>query len=105
MKTRTLSKRQGFLLQKFRNGIIESDAKYGACYRKKQIRNKILCVDFQHTPIYIMNAHTHMRAHASDIGTRIYFGFPFASKQWTFKTKRLIFPHMKKFLKFLQKLA
>ena len=52
-----------------------------------------------------MNAHTHMRAHASDIGARIYFGFPFASKQWTFKTKRLIFPHMKKILKFLQKLA
>ncbi len=52
-----------------------------------------------------MNAHTHMRAHASDIGTRIYFGFPFGSKQWTFKTKRLIFPYMKKNLKFLQKLA
>ena len=52
-----------------------------------------------------MNARTHMRAHASDIRTRIYFGFPFASKQWTFKTKRLIFPYMKKILKFLQKLA
>ncbi len=50
-------------------------------------------------------AHTHMRAHASEIGTRIYFGFPFGSKQWTFKTKRLIFPYMKKNLKFLQKLA
>ncbi len=35
----------------------------------------------------------------------IYLGFQFASKQWIFKTKRLIFPYMKKILKFLQKLA
>lgn len=60
---------------------------------------------FRMRPYIYMNAHTHMRAHASDIRTRIYFGFPFASKQWIFKTKRLIFPYMKKNLKFLQKLA
>ena len=54
---------------------------------------------------YYMNAHTHMRAHASDIRTRIYLGFTFATKQWIFKTKRSIFPYMKKILKILQKLA
>ena len=52
-----------------------------------------------------MNAHTHMRAHAYALRAHICLGFPFASKQWIFKTKRLIFPYMKKFLKNLQKLA
>lgn len=52
-----------------------------------------------------MNARTHMRAHAYVICSRIYLGFQFASKQWIFKTKRLIFPYMKKILKKLQKLA
>ena len=62
MKTRTLSKRQGFLLQKFRNVIIESAAKYGACYRKKTNTEQDIVRRFSTYAHIYMNARE--RAHA-----------------------------------------
>ena len=63
------------------------------------------CVSlFNISPYIYERAHAYARARERYRHTQL-FWFPFASKQWTFMTKRLIFPHMKKILKFLQKLA
>ena len=62
MKKRTLSKRQGFLLQKFRNGIIESDAKYGACDRKNKHDTRYCASIFNIRPYIYERAHAYARA-------------------------------------------